>query len=260
MNKFFTQRKLNIIASVTAIVLMWVVWLIAFAAVKNEYLIPPVAQSVKEFFNLFALPFFWKALGSTVLRTLIAFIISFVLAALFVALSCVFKPFASFVRPIVALLRSVPTMAILLLILVWTTPVTAPVVVAFLALFPICYTQLSGGVSGVDKALVEMAKTYKVKRSQVLIKIYLSSMAPQIISQTGANLSFGIKLIISAEVMASTYTAVGGMMAEAQAFINLPRLAALTLFAVIFGIVVEVIFSLISRFAFPWQRGCVGVN
>lgn len=256
MNKFFTQKKLNIIASFTAIILMWVVWLIVAATVKNEYLVPPFAQSVKEFFSLFTAPFFWKSLGATVLRTLVAFAISFVLAALFVALSCVFKPFAAFMRPVVAVLRSVPTMAVLLLILVWTSPVAAPVVVAFLVLFPVCYTQLYDGVSGVDKSLTEMALTYKVKRSQQLTKIYLSSIAPQVVSQTGANLSFGIKLIISAEVMASTYTALGGMMVEAQTFINLPRLAALTLFAVIFGIAVELIFSLIARYAFPWVRGC----
>ncbi|MGN1373480.1 MAG: ABC transporter permease [Candidatus Coproplasma sp.] len=255
MKKFFTAKKLNIIASALALVLMWLVWIIAAAIVKNEYLIPPFSQSIQQFFNLFTLPFFWKALGWTLLRTLIAFLLSFAIAAVCAVIAAYVKPFAAFMRPIVAVFRSLPTMAVLLLILVWTTPRTAPIVVAFLVLFPICYSQLSQGIAEVDSELLQMVKVYNVKPTKVLTKVYLSRLAPVIVEQTGANLSFGIKLIISAEVMASTYTALGGMMSEAVIY-SLPRLAALTLFAVLFGIVVEVVFSLIAKYAFPWVRGC----
>lgn len=255
MKKFFTTKKLNIIASATALLLMWLTWIIAAATIKNEYLIPPFAQSVERFFNLFALPFFWKAFGWTLLRTFLAFLISFAVAALCAVIAAYVKPFAAFMRPIVAVFRSLPTMAVLLLILVWTTPRIAPIVVAFLVLFPMCYSQLSQGIAEVDSELLQMVKVYNVKPSKVITKVYLSRLAPRIVEQTGANLSFGIKLIISAEVMASTYTAIGGMMSEAVIY-SLPRLAALTLFAVLFGIVVEVVFSLIAKYSFPWVRGC----
>lgn len=254
MKKFFTAKKLNIIASITAFVLMWLTWIIVAATVKNEYLIPPFAQSMGQFFNLFTLPFFWKALGWTILRTVIALLISFAIAVICAVVAAYVKPFASFMRPIVAVFRSLPTMAVLLLILVWTTPRTAPIVVAFLVLFPMCYSQLSEGIAEVDSELLQMVKVYNVKKTKVLTKIYLSRLAPKLIEQSGANLSFGIKLIISAEVMASTYTAIGGMMSEAVIY-SLPRLAALTLFAVLFGIVVEVVFSLIAKYAFPWAKG-----
>ncbi|MGN0806407.1 MAG: ABC transporter permease [Candidatus Coproplasma sp.] len=259
MHKFFTQKKLNIIASFSAIILMWIVWLIAAATVKNEYLIPPFLQSVEQFFTLFITPFFWKAFGWTLLRTVIAFLISFAVAAVCAVIAAYFKPFAAFMRPIVAVFRSLPTMAVLLLILVWTSPRIAPVVVAFLVLFPICFSQLSEGIADVDEELLQTVKVYRIKPSEVITKVYLMRLAPRLVSQTGANLSFGIKLIISAEVMASTYTALGGMMSEAVIY-SLPRLAALTLFAVLFGIAVELIFSLIARLAFPWVRGCKDEN
>jgi len=256
VKKFFTPKKLNILASVTAIALMWLVWIIVAAAVKNEYLVPPFGESVKQFFTLFGTAFFWKAFGATLLRTLIAFAVSFICAAGCAALSVTFKPFSAFMRPVVAVFRSLPTMAILLIIFTAThSSSITPVIVAFLVLFPVCYGQLTSSIAGVDGELIEMAKVYKVKRFQVLTRIYLMRIAPQTVIETGANLSFGIKLIISAEVMASTYTALGGMMGEAAIY-SLPRLAALTLFAVIFGIAVELVFALISRLAFPWARRC----
>ncbi|MGN0824623.1 MAG: ABC transporter permease [Candidatus Coproplasma sp.] len=255
MKKFFTAKKLNILASATALLLMWLTWIIAAAIVKNEYLIPPFLQSVEQFFKLFVTPFFWKAFGWTLLRTGLAFIISFAVAAVCASFAAKFKPFAAFMRPIVAGFRSLPTMAVLLLILVWTTPRVAPVVVAFLVLFPMCYSQLSQGIAEVDSELLQMVKVYKVAPTKVITKVYISRLAPMLVAQTGANLSFGIKLVISAEVMASTYTALGGMMSEAVIY-SLPRLAALTLFAVLFGIAVELIFSLIANYAFAWVRGC----
>lgn len=261
MKSFFKDKKFNIIASVTAIALAWLVWFIAAISVKNEALVPPIDKSIEEFFKLFSMAFFWRALGRTTLRTLIAFLISFACALVCVVPSCRFKWFTAFMRPIVAILRSVPTMAVLLLVLVWLAPTYAPVAVTFLVLFPTCYTQLKDGVEGVDSGLLDMAKAYKLTRKTVLGKIYLPTLVPQVISQTGANLSFAIKLIISAEVMSSTSVALGGMMSESIGiYTNYSRLAALTLFAVLFGIVVEIVFATISKYAFPWVRRCGGDN
>ena len=228
--------------------------MIAGAAVNNEFLIAPFAPSAREFFALFAKAFFWKALAHTLLRTLIAFVISFALALGCACLAAVFPPFASFMRPIAALLRSLPTMAVLLLILVWLTPRTAPVAVAMLVLFPMIYSQLYEGISGVDGELLQMARVYKLTKPSKLKNIYLPHIMPQVVENTGVNLSFALKLIISAEVMASTYTAIGGMMSEAQIYINLPRLAALTVVAVLFGIAVELIFRALSVVPFKWRR------
>ncbi len=250
MKKLLCDKKFNILYSLAAIVLMWAVWLIAGAAIKNEYLVPPFKQSATEFFLLLTKAFFWRAVGATLLRTLIAFLICFALALVCACVAAPFKPFAAFMRPIVALFRTLPTMAVLLLILVWLTPRTAPVAVAMLVLFPMIYSQLSGGIEGVGGELLQMAKVYKLTPAQKLRYIYLPHIAPAAIVQTGANLSFGIKLIVSAEVMASTYTAIGGMMSEAQAYLNLPRLAALTLVAVIIGVLLELAFAFLSRILF----------
>ena len=255
MKKFLCDKKFNIAYSVLAVLLMWAAWLIAFAAVKNEYLVPSFKQTARQFFTLFSQGFFWKAFGATLLRTVVAFLISFAVGLACACLATAVKPFAAFMRPVAALFRSLPTMAVLLIISVWLTPRTAPVVVAVLVLFPMIYSQLCDGIAGVDGALSEMAAVYKIGAKKTLFSIYVPQIAPTALQQTGTNLSFGIKLVISAEVMAATYTAIGGLMVQAQSYINLPRLAALTLCAVIFGIAAEMIFGALSSRVFKWKRG-----
>ena len=250
----FSMKKFNFLYSLAAIALMWAVWMIAAAAVKNEFLIAPVGSSVRQFFKLFAEPFFWRVLGHTLARTVAAYLISFAAALGCACLAVAFKPFAAFMRPITAFFRTLPTMAVLLLLLVWLTPRTAPVAVALLVLFPMTYSQLSEAIGGVDGELLQMAKVYGLPVRRRIANIYIPHLAPLALAQTGANLSFGLKLIISAEVMASTRTALGGMISEAQAYINLPRIAALTLVAVALGILIEFVFRAVANKAFSWKR------
>ena len=254
IKKLLFDKKFNIIYSLFAVIVMWAVWMIAAAAVNNELIIAPFAPSAGEFFALFAKTFFWQALSNTLLRTLIALALSFFTALALACLSALFPPFEAFMRPIAALLRSLPTMAVLLLIKVRFLPQTSPVVVAMLVLFPMIYSQLYEGISGVDGELLGMAKVYKLTFAQKLKYIYLPHIAPSALENTGVNLSFALKLIVSAEVMALTRTAIGGMMSEASAYYNFPRLAALTLVAVLFGIAVELLFRALSFALFKWRR------
>lgn len=249
------REKFNILYSVLALAAMWLAWLIAALCVKNEYLVPSVGESVKEFFTLFGQAFFWRALGWTVLRTLSAFAISFILGLLCAVAGVVFAPFAAFLRPIISVCRTLPTMAVILLILIWSSPRTAPIVVTVLVLFPMIYAQLTQAIEGVDKGLLQMARVYEMPKGKVLSQIYIPQIAPAALQGAGTDISFGIKLTISAEVMASTYTAIGGLMSEAQIYYNLPRLAALTLCAVLLGIAVEALFRLIDMFTFKWREG-----
>lgn len=66
---------------------MWLVWIVAYYSVKNDYVIPSVTQTFKQVWLCISGAEFWTAFGFTFLRTACAFVISFALAALFAALS-----------------------------------------------------------------------------------------------------------------------------------------------------------------------------
>ena len=253
MKKFFSARKLNIILSVSAIVLMWLVWIISYYSVKNDYIIPSFSATVKSFFLCFAESGFWIAFCMTALRTFAAFAVSFAAAALFAALS--FKGASAFLKPIKVFLRTVPTLAVILVLLVWTNPEAAPVAVTFLVLFPMIYSQLTAAADGVDKKLLQMVKVYGIKRSDVIRKIYLPQISVSVFSQTGANISLGLKIMISAEVLSLTYRSLGGLMQSARGYLEMPRLAALTLVAVFAGLFIDAAFSQLKRINAKWLYG-----
>ena len=251
---YFSKRKFNIILSVSAFALMWIIWLIAYYSVKNDYVIPSISDTAKSFGKCLISGSFWLSFLFTLLRTAFSFAISFVLAAALVAVSALFKVCKSFIKPFMAVLRTVPTLAIILILLFWTTPTVAPVIVTILVLFPMIYSQLSAAVEGIDEGLTEMAEVYGISKRERLTKIYLPLISPAVLSQTGPNISLGIKIMISAEVLAGTYKSLGGLMQNARFYVDMPRLAVLTIIAVLTGILIDLCFSLLERVTFKWSK------
>ncbi|MBD5632737.1 MAG: ABC transporter permease subunit [Clostridia bacterium] len=253
LKRFFSSRKLNIIYSAISIILMWVVWIIAYYCVKNDYVIPSFQDTFAALFKCFTEGAFWVAASFSLLRTLEAFLISFVIAVALAVFSALSKAFEAILKPVIALLRTLPTLAVILILLVWTNASVAPVIVTVLVLLPLIYARINAQLNGIDRGLTEMADVYKIKAKDRIFKIYLPLVSPNILSQTGADISLGLKVIISAEVLSNTYKSLGGLMQNSRAFLEMPRLAALTLVAVAMGLIIDLAVSQLARLTYKWS-------
>ncbi|MCD8041266.1 MAG: ABC transporter permease subunit [Clostridia bacterium] len=255
MKKFIKDRKLNIIFSLVAVVAMWLVWIIAYYTVENDYIIPSFTNTIKSMGGLFISSSFWTAFGYSLLRTAESFVISFVAAALLAVCAICSKAAAAFIRPIMAVIRTLPTMAVIIMLLVWTNAKIAPVIVTILVLFPMIYAQIMAAYGDIDKNLLQMAQVYKVSAKDKIFKIYIPLVSPNILAQSGANISLGIKVMVSSEIMASTYKSLGGLMQSARFYVDIPRLAALTILTVVVGLIFDVCFSQLAHITDKWTKG-----
>lgn len=256
MKKFFKSRKLNIIYSVIAILLMWLVWIIAYHAVGNRLIVPSFRDSMSEFFALFKNGDFWAGLYHTLKRTFIAFLISVALALICAVIAVAGQAARAFLKPIISFIRILPTLATILLILRWTEgdKNIAPIIVTVLVLFPMIYAQFIATVDGIDDGIRKMIKIYGISKATAVFKIYLPLISPNVLSQLGANISLGLKIMVSAEVIANTLKGLGGMMQYSYSCALIAQLAALTLFAVIFGLIIDLAVSQLSRLTYKWSR------
>ncbi len=257
VKNFFKKRGKNIICSVAALVLMWVFWVIAYYGVGNRLIVPSFGETAQSFFNYLGDAAFWTAVGNSLLRTLIAFLISFALAAAFAAFGLLGGWCKALVKPLTVVIRTLPTMAVILIIFKITNgnKTLSPVIVTVLVLFPMIYSQLTAAAEGIDGGIKEMAKVYGVSMRERLFKIYLPQISPSIFSQTGANISLGLKIMISSEVLVNTARGMGGMMQDNSLAGQVANLAALTLAAVVLGLIIELAFSQLSRINRKWYKG-----
>jgi ABC-type nitrate/sulfonate/bicarbonate transport system permease component len=61
--------------------------------------------------------------------------------------------------------------------------------------------------------------------------------------------------MVSAEVMANTAKSLGGAMSYARSFLEVSRLAALTLFAILLGFIFELAFGCLKHVNDKWRAG-----
>lgn len=248
-------KKLNILFSVLAVAALCAAWVIAYYAVGNEYLVPSFAETLAEAGKQLASAEFWVAFGHTFGRSLCAWLLAFVLAAAFASLSALSDGFARFFAPIAGVMRTVPTMAITLVLLVWTTPRVAPVIVSLLVLFPLTYAQLGAAYKGIDPRLTEMAEVYRIGRREKVFRIYLPIMLPDVFAQAGANLSLTLKVMISAEVLSSTFRSLGGLIHDAAYYSQMARMFAVVILVLITAGILEFALGKLTLVTDRWIKG-----
>lgn len=229
----------SLLYGAAALLALLSLWIIAYFAAANEYLVPSPKDTFRETVALLKEKAFYTAFFETFLRCLTAFIISFICAVCAAVAAYLSKPIEKIAAVFVSALRSLPTMAIILLILVWSSPKKAPVIVAFLALFPMLYTGVLSAFCSIDVRYKKVCDVYAVPLYKRFFSMYFPLVLPQVIREGAGGLSFSIKLVVSAEIMANTFKSLGGMLQEAKTYLELPRLFALTLIVVLTGLITE---------------------
>ena len=238
-NKILKSGLKTLLHAFCACLFLIVVWIVAQEMIGNPLLLPDLFDCVKETGDILALGGFWKGFFSTLARVFSAFGISFVFALFFAFIAYLLPSFGAFFAPLISFLRALPTLAVLLVLLIWSGAAKAPVIVAFLSLFPLLYTAILSALQQTDEELIQMSKVYQVPLRRQILQLYLPSSAPYVCRESGAALGFSVKLVVSAEVLASTYQSLGGMMQEAKLYAEMPRLFALIGISFVTGMLLE---------------------
>ncbi len=214
-------------------------WWIAYAVAGNELLVPSLTDCIKKAIELLGDGWFWSCFFGTLARVFLSFVLAFVLTTFFAVTAYLLPSFRTFFAPVVAIFRSLPVLAVALILLVWWGAGNAPIAVAFLSLFPMLYTSVLAALCEVDDELVQMSRAYNVPLKRQIFSLYLPSVAPYVVKEGGGALSFALKLVVSAEILVSTYGGLGGIFQEARAYYDMPTLFGLVILTFLTALLLE---------------------
>ena len=230
-----------------SILLVITIWYLLALIINKEYLIPYPLTVLNSLFNLITEKNFLSIIYTTLKSCLISFIISFLLALILSILSYIFKPVELTIKPIINILKSVPTISILLVTLIWLPASKSPILVGSIILFPMMYAAFLSSFKGVDIKLIEMSNIYKVSMKDKILKLYVPSITEPLITQSRSCISLSVKLTIAAEVLAHTMNSIGIQMQIAKTYIEMDVIFAWTIIAIILSYLLELLIVLISK-------------
>ena len=246
-------KNLNKILPIITVIIIILAWALASMLVDSEYILPSIKSTAESFFALFLDLTFYKAFTLTLLRSLIAFLISFLIAFLLAVLSVKSQPFKSAVMPIISVLRSLPTIAIVLLLAFWTNSQVAPVIVTMLVVLPTVYTHIETAFSSLDSTVLDAGRVDGADELRVFSRIEFPQALPSVYSAIGGGISLNFKLMVAAEVIAQTANSIGYILNTSKVYFEISKMLATVCVAVIFGVIVEFIFGTLSKKAGEWK-------
>ena len=141
--------------------------------------------------------------------------------------------------PVVAVVKATPVASFIILVLIWVPSRNLSVVISFLMVFPIMYTNALHGIRSTDRQLLEMAQVFRIPRLRRVRYIYLSQMLPDL--QAGFSLSLGLcwKAGIAAEVIGIPDGSIGEKLYQAKVYLETPDLFAWTVIIVVLSVLFE---------------------
>ena len=223
------------------------VWHLLFLQVGSEFIFPSIGATFAQMWQYVTSGQFWLSLLSTLGRVMLCFALSLVMA-LAMGILCKFVPAVGKVfAPVVALFRSAPTVAVMVILILLVQPKTMPIIVGLLVVFPMLYASVLTSIDQVDKGLVEMCTLYKVPKAEQLKFVYLPTVAPYLLGELPATLSFTVKLIVSAEILSYSYQSIGGLIQSANVYQDMASLFALTLLSVVIATILDALLRLVAK-------------
>lgn len=237
----------NLIYPLAVILVILFIWYIACMWINVDLILPSPAQAFIHIGQYLADQNFWVSLGWTYLRSIEGFLIAFVIALVFSVLAYIFPSVNRFMNPFMAIVRAIPTMAILLILIIIIQPGQTPIVVAGIVICPTLYQAFLTGFQQIDHKLVEMANVYQVSKKNQIVKFYIPHMRAIILEHTATAFSLNIKLVIAAEALAQTRNSIGKLMQFAKINIEIEKLFALTIIAVLLSICSEGLIRLLKK-------------
>ena len=240
----------KIAISLLSIAFLAVVWEFIAWRVSMSVIFPPLGELIEQVFALFGTKDFYLALSATLYRGIIGLLIAFFCSFLLAVLAAFSDFWKTFFQPIIVVLRSVPVISFVLLALFWFSPTQLPVFIALITVFPILYQSILTALNQTDKQLIEMAKIFGKTPVKRFFGIYLPLAKNMIFDGLSTAIGFGLRAIIIGEVLAQPIHGIGTGMRTAQAFIQMPRLMAWTIAAILLSYLFEILLQQARKIKF----------
>lgn len=251
MKHFISNNKFYTALSVIFLLLLWK---FGSMTMDSELILPSPESTILAVGELFTKDDFLIIIGTTIIRGITGFAISFVLAMTLGIIAGVNKKFNAFLQPILVTIRSTPVISLILLALIWFDVNKVPVFIALLTMFPFICTNVIEGIHNIDTDLVEMAGVYKVSHYRVIREIYIPGITPFIFSGISSAMGFGWRAIIIGEVLSQPKYGIGSLMQEAQTYLLVDKVIAWTIIAIVLSYIFEKIIQLIKKQVVVWKE------
>lgn len=237
-----------------AIIILIGLWQVISINIDNELIFPSSVSVLKKMYIISTESTFISSVGFSIYRCLISAVISILIAVILSFGSYLNKYIYNFCYPILSITRSLPTMAFIVLALIWISKDYAPMLIGILISFPIFYDVILNALVKVDDDLLEMCTIYKVNKKRIFIDIYIRSVMFSLIEVLSSSISLIFKVVIAGELYAQPKYGIGAAIQFEKMQLNTDSIIAWILIVALISIVFDKVIHMGTKNMFLWKR------
>ncbi|HHX60078.1 MAG TPA: ABC transporter permease subunit [Epulopiscium sp.] len=234
--KGFTLNKYKVLG----LIMIIIVWELSHTMIGNSVVLPSVRETTIAFKEIITSLNFGITIATTLNRIVVSFLIGLILALILGILSALNKWFYDFLSPVLSLFKIVPTMAIVILALIWLTNQRAPVLIAVIIVLPILYEAVIKGIKNIDKNILNMTTVYKVSTVDIIRYIYIPSILNNIMAIFSSSIGLCLKIVIGGEVLGQPQNSIGTSIQTEKMYLNTAGVLGWIVILVILSLVIDI--------------------
>lgn len=218
MKKNGKGYKKELFYGLFGIVIFILLWFFVSAIVQERKLIfPSPVDTIQEFGLLLKDAYTYKCIAFTLLKAIVGFVFALIMAIFFGIFGGMFKKFRMTFSPLVTALKAIPTASFLFLFIVMVNYDYAPVLVVVFICFPGLYDAVVGGITNIDKQLIDATRIECNSLFYNIRKVYFPLAFNYIAVGMTATFGLALKVEIMAEIISgSTGYGIGNAMRLVQ--------------------------------------------
>jgi len=231
-----------------------VIWQIASIGVP-AFIIPGPLRVWKVWTTLVSTAAFWSDFGITFWRIIAGFTLAAVIGAPLGIMLGASKLFGDFFEPVLVVINTVSSSIWAIFALIWFGLSNwSTIFVVFMTAMPLILTNVWQGTRTVDVNFVELTRTFRMSKRQVLTKVYLPTILPVFFSGARLAFGFGARVSIVAETLGAT-SGIGYRLRQAADLVQTDQVFAWTLTLVALIIVIEsLVLKPLEHHLFAWRE------
>ena len=247
--KTFTTN--NYLIFTLGIIFVFGLWFIlSFSIGKNNLYFPSPIETIQEVGVLLRKKYIYESIGWTLLRTLIGFGVSFICAMVLGIISGNVKFIKTFLKPLITVLKSIPTAALVFLFLVISGSKNAPIYIVFLLSFPILYEAFVGGIESIPVEVLDALRIDSNRKLMSLLKVKVPLAFPYVIVGLASSFALSLKTEVMAEIITGGTDA--GLGCAIRVYrnddpTNLTPVFAISLIIIVFVLIVDLVGLIVKK-------------
>lgn len=230
-------------------------WEVVARLINNDIYLPTIEDIIKGIRQIVVEPNFSTIVFSSLYRTVLSYLLALAVAMSFGILSVIHPFFKYLIIPINSFAKTIPTLVLVVLALVWFDKDKAPFVVGFAITVPILYEGVRNSLVQIDKKIIDMTKIYEVSLMDKINKIYLPVMKFYFMSIFVSTFSLTFKVVIAGEVHGQPKFGIGSQIQLEKINFNTSGIFAWIILIVVMSLIFELINKGLNQKIYRWKDG-----